>query len=690
MTTNQPSLKDVSRPTETSAEPTAGDTSARSEPDSVRFSADFPDDVDAAAAQAARAVLQGAPPTDRVYALVSGGHDSLTAMHIVYQSSLPLDGIIHIRTGIGVPETREFVQARADELALEYHEVGAKHDGPGYHSEHRRVHEEYVELIKQYGFPGPGAHKWMYVNLKEKPLQRFLSGFDEDVLLVSGVSKHESDNRMENVEDDGIQTYLGCPTISPLVEFTGMDVRDYRRGLDLPMNPVVEKLEMSGECLCLAGDTLIATERGWRPIGGIDVGDRVYSLQDGSTQLTEVVETHVQPQDEMLEIKPYYRPSIAVTPNHPFYARMTGYDHPTGGSYKKYVHDPLWVEAGEIARIVQANRGTGPHVDQNFRLATPFRTREQPVDLTDDELRLLGYFVAEGAYQWRPSRTSESRGVAFCLSRESRALAENIQEAFEGCFPDLSMEPKPKEDPRDGREYWMLRTGHPTVSAFMEEWSIGHTSRELQLDQRLMTATVDRQQTLLDAMWHGDGTEYVVDRRGHADEQVSAYGTSSKRLALQVQELLLRQGEVYGINQSGNDSYLVRQTKGDAKSGNIEENILWTRVQSVANAEQQKRYNLTVRGEPNYTTEAGLVHNCGAFTGRGELEMLKLFYPDVYHHIKCLEAAVSAATVLEDGPDEEYKRWGHNRLQEREQAVLDDGDQMLLCRDCEWQGKCDQ
>jgi len=26
----------------------------------------------------------------------------------------------------------------------------------------------------------------------------------------------------------------------------------------------------------------------------------------------------------------------------------------------------------------------------------------------------------------------------------------------------------------------------------------------------------------------------------------------------------------------------------------------------------------------------------------------------------------------------------------REQAVLDDSDQMLLCRDCEWQGECDQ
>lgn len=79
----------------------------------VIFRKGFPDNIDAAA-----------PETARVYALVSGGHNSLTAMHVVYQLSLPLDGIIHIRTGIGVPETREFVQARADKLGLEYHEVG--------------------------------------------------------------------------------------------------------------------------------------------------------------------------------------------------------------------------------------------------------------------------------------------------------------------------------------------------------------------------------------------------------------------------------------------------------------------------------------------------------------------------------------------------------------------------------------
>lgn len=213
----------------------------------------IPDAVDAAAADAARRVLDAASG-DHALALVSGGHDSLTAMHVAYHAAdWSLDGVVHVNTGIGIPETRAFVRQRARDLALDYHEVGQPFDGPTEGHEYRYRSEEYAELVRRYGFPGPGAHKWMYLNLKEKPLQRFLSDYPvdkDDLTLVSGVRQYESDRRMETVADEGVQEYLGAETIAPLVEFRGIDVRRYRRALDLPMNPVVEKLEMSGECLC--------------------------------------------------------------------------------------------------------------------------------------------------------------------------------------------------------------------------------------------------------------------------------------------------------------------------------------------------------------------------------------------------------------------------------------------------------
>jgi 3'-phosphoadenosine 5'-phosphosulfate sulfotransferase (PAPS reductase)/FAD synthetase len=217
----------------------------------------FPDAVDAAAGEAARDALEAAPTGDRTLALVSGGHDSLTAMHLAYQSeAIDLDGIIHINTGIGIPETRQFVRQRAEALDLPFYLVGETlFAGNGYEvpeHEYRLPREEYVHLIEEYGFPGPGAHRWMYVNLKEKPLQRFVRDQfpDEDLTFISGVRQHESDRRMENVDDSGLSEFIGHPTVSPLVAFRGIDVTRYRSSLDLPPNPVVQRLEMSGECLC--------------------------------------------------------------------------------------------------------------------------------------------------------------------------------------------------------------------------------------------------------------------------------------------------------------------------------------------------------------------------------------------------------------------------------------------------------
>lgn len=653
-----------------------------------------PDAVDAAAVDAARKVLADAPVEGDTLALVSGGHDSLTAMYLAYQARrVDLDGIVHVNTGIGVPQTRAFVRDRAAELGLDYYEVGASRDAPGDPHEYRPEWREYTELILEYGFPGPPVHTKMYINLKHEPLKAWLDANypDREVTLVSGVSRHESERRMENVAETGRQEYLGCTTISPLVEFRGIDVTRYRSGLGLRSNPVVEHLEMSGECLCLAPDTLIATERGWLPIQNVSTGDRIYSLQDGDTALTEVVETHLQAPAEMLRVKPYYRPAITVTPDHPLYARLTGYQYNEDYNYEKYTGTPSWVEAGEVATKERECKDARTIDKERYYLGTPFRTTEEPVDLTDAELRFLGYFISEGAYQWRPKRDSRSHGVVFCLSRESQALAENICNAFDNLprFDDLEMRMEEKEDPRDGREYWFIRTGSSRVSAFVEDWVVGETSRELALVQPLMAATVDQQRTLLGAMWHGDGSEFSRDREDKVSpEHVSAYGTTSKRLALQVQELLLRQGEVYGINQSGNDSYLVRQSKGETRYGRLDGNVLWALVQDVERVGKHERHNLTVRGEPNYLTEAGLVHNCGSFADRGELRMLRLFYPRTYRRIRCLEARVSAAAWSEDGPDREFSRWGHGRLADRERDAMDDNEQALLCSDCGFQDEC--
>ncbi|SEP24139.1 3'-phosphoadenosine 5'-phosphosulfate sulfotransferase (PAPS reductase)/FAD synthetase [Halorientalis persicus] len=180
---------------------------------------------------------------DQVFALVSGGSDSTTAAHVARASEqLDIDGVIYIDTGVGIPQSRQWVQNWANEIGLPCHVVS---------SQYRLEKEEYHNLVYNYGMPGPGVHTQMYRNLKQKPLQRFLSDVvDGDPLLISGVREHESQRRMENIDGKGIQEDDLGIWASPIVSFTDAEVAEYQEEHEIPTNPVNEKLHVSGDCLC--------------------------------------------------------------------------------------------------------------------------------------------------------------------------------------------------------------------------------------------------------------------------------------------------------------------------------------------------------------------------------------------------------------------------------------------------------
>lgn len=130
----------------------------------------------------------------KVLLLFSGGDDSLCSTHysIKYLRSIGEDFIVyHGNTGIGIKETRSFVYETCERFDWKLYEG------------HPAKDETYEEMVKKYGFPGPFAHKYMYRNLKEKPLRRFISEkckssrrARENVLLVTGIRKSESRIRM--------------------------------------------------------------------------------------------------------------------------------------------------------------------------------------------------------------------------------------------------------------------------------------------------------------------------------------------------------------------------------------------------------------------------------------------------------------------------------------------------------------
>lgn len=175
-----------------------------------------------------------------VFAMFSGGHDSVCAAHVASQRP-EFSGCVHVNTGIGIEKTREYVRRTCEDFGwplLEYHALD--------------YDEDYDELVFKHGFPGPFAHTMMYNRLKERGIAALVRDHKTErldrVMLVTGVRRAESTRRMattQTMHRDGARVW-----VAPLVDWTNTTKNEYMREHDIPRNEVVDLLHMSGECLC--------------------------------------------------------------------------------------------------------------------------------------------------------------------------------------------------------------------------------------------------------------------------------------------------------------------------------------------------------------------------------------------------------------------------------------------------------
>lgn len=175
-----------------------------------------------------------------VYAMFSGGHDSLTATHVAAQHPR-FTAAVHINTGIGIEKTREFVRETCKREGWPLKEYRAEDCG-----------QVYRDLVLEYGFPGSFHHNKMYNRLKERALDTCIreakTGFHDRVMLVTGCRTQESVRRMGHVEP--IQRKGAKVWVAAIHDWSKGDCNDYITEQKLPRNEVVDLLHMSGECLC--------------------------------------------------------------------------------------------------------------------------------------------------------------------------------------------------------------------------------------------------------------------------------------------------------------------------------------------------------------------------------------------------------------------------------------------------------
>jgi 3'-phosphoadenosine 5'-phosphosulfate sulfotransferase (PAPS reductase)/FAD synthetase len=205
------------------------------------------------------------------FAMFSGGHDSLCSVHLAMNSGMA-DAVVHINTGIGVEETREFVRETCNEHhwpLIEMHPAGKMN---------------YRDIVRKFGFPGPGFHMVPYRWLKERSVDKLVrdSKYEthDRVMLITGVRSSESSRRMGHVQPvvrKGAKVW-----VAPIIEWDTKDKEAYISEQSLRRNQVADILCMSGECLCgaFARPGELAWIRKWYPRAAAQIDELAVEAKD--------------------------------------------------------------------------------------------------------------------------------------------------------------------------------------------------------------------------------------------------------------------------------------------------------------------------------------------------------------------------------------------------------------------------
>jgi 3'-phosphoadenosine 5'-phosphosulfate sulfotransferase (PAPS reductase)/FAD synthetase len=557
----------------------------------------------------------------------SGGKDSLCSTH--YTLSTLKDYSIKkyvcfVDTTVMIPDIIEYVNKMFKEhfepLEAECHILKPK--------------TSFWDMAKDWGVPQKNR-RWCCFYLKLQPLYEFSEKIPHPLAHVLGLRKTESRRRKDftfSYHDVNRDIWK----INPIIEWSDKQVLNYIKENHLPISPHYSK-GVQETCICLTPGTMALTFNGFKPIESLKPGERIFSY-GSSVNIDSVEKVYFRTIDEdIFEIKPFYLLSFKCTKEHPIFVRTYRHHFSREDSderhYWREINEPQWITAKELWQFYKQNRSLSPLKRERVYLAFPIPQVEVDVEGLDEyKLKVLGYYISDGSHirQHRRSGIKPQEGLRFIVKEEEFAhhIFDSLSKAFQKS-PRLT-----ETTNHRGQHFYDVKLYGREYSKFIAEHVIeakGVKKKYKAFKPHILWLPRHKLRILLESMWEGDGSVY-----NYRNEQVSAYATQSLNLALQVQLMLLRVGEIYGINHG--KVYLVKKTLNQKSYGFIEKDVLWTPLKYIRVFKHSGPvYNIETKVEKNFITQGGLVHNCGAFTTKKTLKALRAYYPDFLEKFAQLE-----------------------------------------------------
>lgn len=369
------------------------------------------------------------------------------------------------------------------------------------------------------------------------------------------------------------------------------------------------------------------------PIEEICIGDQVITHKGSSKPVLEVMSRNYS--GELLSIQVYGNCSpVQCTPNHPFAVvkrekllclfdekQLCRFGQLNLCEMKDCEGDKFHLESIDPSKIefVQA----GQLEEGDFVLFS--LPEEKESDLSDDELRLIGWFAAEGSYL---KKDGSVVGGEFALSKEEGQLAESIQKTISRCGADSYV--------YTHESGLRVRFKSQKLAALFFS-HVGEYASTKSFN-KIITLLPKRQAILvLNAFIDGDGHDNVKRNRVEIT-------TVSRQLAYQLQLLMYRCGfssnmicrdrrsETHSFNGRsivynelayqiafGSDGVRklnrpIVQKEGARKGFGVSVICGGTVLRPIYSIERSefsgKVYNLEVQDDNSYAVEFASVHNC--------------------------------------------------------------------------------
>jgi formate hydrogenlyase subunit 6/NADH:ubiquinone oxidoreductase subunit I len=384
---------------------------------------------------------------------------------------------------------------------------------------------------------------------------------------------------------------------------------------------------------CVTPDTLVTTNPSVKPIGEIEIGDRVLTHTGLYRRVRQVYRRDYS--GRMYTIRPLGAPfPLKVTEDHPLLVSTR--NTAKKGRLDKQVREPSWktpkeLKAGDYLTLPRMRETRDiEFYEQQVEVGQPStgkRLRRQLKLRANSELfRLVGYYLAEGYVV--------KRTVGFAFGEHETEYINDTIRLLKKFFKR-----EPKTETIQHSTHVLL---HSVVALQFFE-TFGRGSDRKKLPDWMMFAPVEKQRQLIRGAWRGDGYFHRPTKGNRAT--FFEYVAVSQALAFQLQQLLMRNalvGEIACTRHKNRKPAFVLKVRGRFVPGmarlmgikfkdtrekrftrfEIDNKFVYSpilRISSVQVADQPV-VNLSVEGDESYVAGNVTAHNCTDYCPTGALD----------------------------------------------------------------------